>query len=127
VIEISSVGAFHRNLPQVTKIDNRVVASIPILVTCGRFLWKAPTSTDQINSQTSSVFTEQHALSSEPQCRATLPIVSNAAPSQPTSTTTSLPAITAPSADFNHKSPGHRSAFSLKSKVPDNRCLFSLT
>jgi hypothetical protein len=47
--------------------------------------------TGQINSPASSGSTEQHAPLSEPQCRATLP--------------TSRPAIAAPPADFDHKSP----------------------
>jgi hypothetical protein len=51
--------------------------------------------TGQINSPAPSNSTEQNAPSSEPQCRATLP--------------TSRPAIATPSADFDYKSPGHRS------------------
>jgi hypothetical protein len=59
-----------------------------------------------MNPPASSGSTEQHAPSSEPQCRATLPTVSNAAPS----------------ADFDHKLPGYRSAASrLRPQVA--RCL----
>jgi hypothetical protein len=65
----------------------------------------------QINPPVSSGATEQHASSSEPQWRSTLPTISKQQRRQPTSTT-SRPAIAAPSADVHHKSPGHRSAAS---------------
>jgi hypothetical protein len=128
----------------------RVARSVSRNVTTNRSRSaKTLVGTGQINPPASSGSTEQHALSSEPQCRATLPIVSNATPSadfdhkspghrspvsrlrpqvarpsqsfQPTSTT-SRPAIAAPSADFDHKSPGHRSAvYRLRPQVA--RCL----
>jgi hypothetical protein len=71
---------------------------------------KTLVGTSQISPPASSGSTEHHAPSSESQRRATFPTVSNAA-HQPTSTT-SRPAIAAPSVDFDHKSPGHCSAVS---------------
>jgi hypothetical protein len=67
---------------------------------------KTLVGTGQINPPASSGCTEQHAPSSGPQCRATLPTVSNAAPS----------------ADFGYKSPGHRNAVS-RLRLQVARCL----
>jgi hypothetical protein len=68
--------------------------------------------TGPINSLASSGSTEQHALSSEPQCRATLLIVSNAAPSADFDHKSPGQAATPP-VDFDHKSPSHGSAVNL--------------
>jgi hypothetical protein len=77
---------------------------------------KTLVGTGQINPPAPSGSTEQHAPSSEPQFRATFP-TSSPAIAMPTSTTSRL-AIAAPSADFEHKSPGHHSAVSrLRAQV----------
>jgi hypothetical protein len=118
----------------------RVARSVSHNVTTNRSRSaKTLVGTGQINPPALSGSAEQHTPSSEPQCRATRPTVSIAAPSanfdhkspshrnavsrlrpqvarpsqrrQPTSTT-SRPAIATPSPDFNHKSPGHRNAVS---------------
>jgi hypothetical protein len=55
---ICFVGAFHRNLPQVTKFGIEVVTSIPLWVTCGRLSREAPTK-QMISESKTTIYKKQ--------------------------------------------------------------------
>jgi hypothetical protein len=103
------VGAFHRNLPQVTQIANEVTVT-----QIGKQNYRRqPTSTTSrpaIATPTAD-FDRKSPSHRSADSRLRPQVARPSQRRQPTSTA-SRPAIAAPSADFDRKSPSHRSAVS---------------